>query len=101
MIVLRNRGVFVAGKERRVEAQIDKILKSHNGTPESDLEFMSDYIESLESDEYLYQLENNKFTPRLSCINDISEKLQKFCNFSKDRDRWYDPSKHLKEVFNQ
>lgn len=101
MVVLRDRGVYVAGKDHKVEVQIEKVFKECNISSQGELHFITGYIDFLESGEYLYQLKNNKYTPRLNSINDISGKAMKFRSFAKDRSRWYDPSKHLKEKFNQ
>lgn len=99
MQVLRNRNIHVAGKEHAVEAQIEKVLEMANAPSAAESPFFNGYIDFLEDEGYQYQLENNKYTPRLTRINDISEKVFKIREFARNKDSWYNPNKHLKEKF--
>lgn len=98
---LKSRKISVIGKERQVEAQLEKVAGGINCPPENIPVILSGYLDFLESDEYQYQLEKNKYTPRMTKLTDISGKFDTIRNFHQDRSNWFDPSKHLSETFNK
>lgn len=100
MEVLKSRGIRVVGQEKKVELQIEKLLRECSDSPELSLHYIDGYLDFLESDEYAFQVENNKYTPRFTSIQDINGKFAKIRRFMHDERSWYDPSKHLKEKFN-
>ena len=98
--ILKDRGISVIGKERQVEAQCEKIEKHLGIAANSTAYMLSGYADFLESGPYLYQLEKNKYTPRLTSVLDISGKFDKIRHFKDDDSTWYDPHKHLLRDFN-
>lgn len=100
MQYLRSRNISVAGRERQVEAQIEKIERSFDD-PQYFLDIINGYLDFLEGGDYQFQLEKNKYTPRMTKLTDISGKFDSIRNFHRDRSGWFDPSKHLSETFNK
>lgn len=101
MNYLKRQNISVVGKERQVEAQIEKVERGLSQKPKSIPQLFDEYLEFLESEEYQYQLEKNNYTPRITKLTDISGKFDSIRNFYHDRSTWFDPSKHLSETFNR
>ena len=53
------------------------------------------YLYYLDSDVYLYQLEHNKYCPRISTQDDLFKKFKSVKDFKDNPSRHYDPSKVL------
>lgn len=98
---LKSRNISVVGKERQVEAQLEKVESSINCPSEDIPGFLAGYLDFLESGEYQFQLEKNKYAPRMTKLTDISGKFDTIRNFHRDRSNWFDPRKHLSETFNK
>lgn len=101
MDYLKRQNISVVGKERQVEAQIEKVERGLGWEPELMPKLFSQYLEFLNSEEYQYQLEKNNYTPRMTKLTDISGKFDSIRNFFHNRSTWFDPSKHLSETFNK
>lgn len=63
--------------------------------PEDFNESLLRYYDYLMSSTYAYQLEKNKFCPRLTKATDIFDKFKQIAEFKNNPDRQYDPSKVL------
>lgn len=63
--------------------------------PTAHVSMISTYIDYLESDEYLYQLEHTQFCPRITTQDDLFKKFKAIRDFKSDPRRQYDPAKVL------
>ena len=63
--------------------------------PQQHIKVLNEYIDFLESNEYWYQLEHNKFCPRITSVADFANKFNQVKTFKNNPAQWYDPSKVL------
>lgn len=63
--------------------------------PRQHIKVLNEYINFLESDEYWYQVEHNKFCPRITSVADFANKFNQIKTFKNNPAQWYDPSKVL------
>lgn len=63
--------------------------------PEQHVDILNGYFDYLYSDAYLYQLENNRYTPQVTTQYDLWTKMAAIRQFSHSPGRHYDPSKVL------
>lgn len=98
---LKYHNISVIGKERQIEAQLEKVENSLNCLPMDRIKILDEYLNFLESGEYQFQLKKNKYAPRMTKLTDVSGKFDAIRNFHRNRSSWFDPSKHLSETFNK
>ncbi len=79
-----NRGLIALANAYRSEEDSQQHLRVLNG-----------YLKFLNSPQYKYQCQMNKYCPRISRQADIFDKMYKIRDFAHDSSRWYDPSKTL------
>lgn len=67
----------------------------HPDYPQQHLYMFSEYFKYIASEPYLYQLDHNRYAPRVVEADDLWKKLLKIREFARDKGRHYDPSKVL------
>lgn len=93
---LEDRGIAVLNpaKFRRDLALTAKPWRNDK-FPNQHTKVLNGYLDFLDSDDYWYQVQHNKYAPKVVTADDLWNKFPRVRAFANDKSQWYDPSKVL------